>query len=343
MDNNHHYLLLCEEQGSIIGGSDNRADAIRIGLDSLSLDSDNDTGVILHNTRVQRRKNDCWRITLDGRITPLGLHFGQYTRHTRLKLNDAYIPPESGFMKLVHPEELVPWNPEEGSKKASGIPAYLIFSDPRHIDKEDIYDIFEASEVRAGQANPDKHVGFDPANKFWSGFSRSEDGRTETHTLVVFSADNPTDPAGYAAFSRNIALPIIDDAVVDINYSLDHVYIRPECRGRGFGLALARAMSEICTAEIPHLAEAVARTDGTLRIMVDAECMSRGGYRIARDVVEDMQIELEAFQKSKTWMGRPDLFEEHEWDIDTVNVQYGDTGKMFRAPAEISSDLAMEF
>jgi GNAT superfamily N-acetyltransferase len=135
-------------------------------------------------------------------------------------------------------------------------PALLVYADPLHCDGDAILSRIRLSLDRYSP------LANDPADNVTrlgdilrgTGYGFNPEGSQEVHRIVLFSSAAPADPLAFLTLTRALR----GDAMarrLDIDLSVDMVYVLPEYRCLGYGTALCVAAGICCGWEIRHQVE----------------------------------------------------------------------------------------
>lgn len=120
------------------------------------------------------------------------------------------------------------------------------------------------------------------------------------YDLYVVSADKPTTIVGVSCFQLSVGLTPKRGGRDHLGISISHegLYITPESRGNGFGLALAAKTADICVFQITHLAELLGRRKVEIDIYYCADYISDEGESMSNFICEQLQMEIDFLKDS---------------------------------------------
>lgn len=140
----------------------------------------------------------------------------------------------------------------------------LVYADPRHCTAECLESWIRASIESYPLLAITAWDRLKPLAPYLSGagFRKDAAGTHEHHRLVLFSSAAPAEPLGFLWLGRQIEGDLRKHGL-DLVFSLEMAFVRPEHRGLGYGTALTVAAGMCCSWEIRHQAERYAK--GTRR------------------------------------------------------------------------------
>lgn len=150
-------------------------------------------------------------------------------------------------------------------------------------------------QLERAQANAIHHenfnIGYHLPSVYEHAWVLEEDdaGSMEGQDLVLVAFDRDRDrAAGYAGLTARMLYPDPKEKDFLLSFILHLVYVRPQCRGKGYGMDLSIACGYLCSGVLDAVYRAVpARTH--IEANVEADLDSLGGERFIDQVYSSLQ------------------------------------------------------
>lgn len=160
-------------------------------------------------------------------------------------------------------------------------------------------------QLERAQANGIQHENFNIDYNLPSPYARAwvleedDSGRMEGQDLVLVAFDRDRDrAAGYASLTARLLHPDPQEKVFFLSFIIHLVYVRPQCRGKGYGMDLSIACGYLCSGVLDAVYRAVPARKH-IEASVQADFDSLGGERFADQVYSSLQEQKDLLREGR--------------------------------------------